>query len=310
MTTATPRNLTDRLSWIARIGWQRHWYWRGWRVRYCYQPTATQTAPPLLFIHGFGAALEHWRGNLAPLSEGYPCYAVDLLGFGGSQKAAAPYGVPLWTEQMAAFVQAIVGEPVILVGNSLGSLVALNLADRHPDLVRGLVMINLPDVARQRQTLPPLVQRLEQGLSGAILSPWLLTALLRFLRRPALLAKWVNLAYAEKTWVDGELVDILAGPPRDPAAPIAFYHLCRRANQGDFCPAAAAILARLELPMALVWGTQDRFIPFALGEHLRRANPRLTWVPLGDRGHCPQDEDPAQFNAWLRSWLGENTLLF
>jgi haloalkane dehalogenase len=308
MTTVPPRNLPDRLSWIARIGCQRYWYWRGWRVRYCSQPGPDRPSPPLLFIHGFGAALEHWRGNLEPLSADHPCYAVDLLGFGGSQKAAAPYGVTLWTAQMAAFVETVIGEPVVVVGNSLGSLVALHLADRHPDLVRGLVMINLPDVASQRQAMPALAQRLEQTLSGAILRPGLVTLLLKFLRRPPLLAKWVSLAYGDKTWVNGELVEILAGPPRDPEAPIAFYHLCRRANRQDFSPPAVQVLARLDLPMALLWGEQDRFVPFALGEKLRQANPHLTWVPLGDRGHCPHDEDPAQFNTWLRSWLGEKVI--
>lgn len=81
--------------------------------------------PPLILLHGFGASIEQWRHNISVLSQQHRVYALDLLGFGASRKAYTQYGVNLWREQIYDFWRTFIGVPAILVGNSLGSLVAL-----------------------------------------------------------------------------------------------------------------------------------------------------------------------------------------
>ena len=106
---------------------KRDWSWQGWQVRYafypCQQEQATQAS--ILFIHGFGASIDHWRKNLGYFSADRVSYAIDLVGFGASEKIERSFQVEFWVEQLFAFWRKFLGEPIILVGNSIGSLVAM-----------------------------------------------------------------------------------------------------------------------------------------------------------------------------------------
>jgi pimeloyl-ACP methyl ester carboxylesterase len=78
-------------------------------------------------------------------------YAIDLLGFGGSDKALIDYSIELWAEQVADFCQEFVQTPVTLVGNSIGSLVSLEAAQRMKNAedgpeVQGIALINCAGV--------------------------------------------------------------------------------------------------------------------------------------------------------------------
>ncbi|MEM6597275.1 MAG: alpha/beta fold hydrolase, partial [Cyanobacteria bacterium P01_C01_bin.69] len=132
------------------LGEQRIWMWRGWRVRYTHLvgSAAVQGEPPLLLIHGAGSSLAQWRENLTQFARERPVYAIDLLGFGGTQKAACELNSDLWVAQVADFWQTFLQQPMILMGHSLGALVALQLATSYPARVNRLIMLTLP-AARQ-----------------------------------------------------------------------------------------------------------------------------------------------------------------
>ena len=121
--------------------------WRGWQTRYTCVRSAGNSSTPLLLLHGFGGSIGHWRHNLPELGQHHTVYALDLLGFGASEKVTASFGIELWVEQVYDFWRSLVKQPVILVGNSIGSLVALAAAAAHPEIVRGIVMLNLPDAS-------------------------------------------------------------------------------------------------------------------------------------------------------------------
>ena len=96
-------------------------------------------APPVILVHGYGASAYHWRYTIPALSEKYRVYAVDMLGFGWSQKATdVEYsGGRLWGRQLNAFVKEVVGgKPVVLAGNSLGGYASLATAATYPGTVR------------------------------------------------------------------------------------------------------------------------------------------------------------------------------
>ncbi len=95
--------VTNSSNWQQRVGNQRDWVWRGWRIRYTYQRSLSPNATPVLLIHGFGASIGHWRHNLPALTENHTIYALDLLGFGGSTKAATTYKIDLWVDLVYEF---------------------------------------------------------------------------------------------------------------------------------------------------------------------------------------------------------------
>lgn len=82
--------------------------------------------PAVLLVHGFGAFLEHFRGNLSSMANnGHRVWALTLLGFGKSEKPNIPYTELLWAELLRDFIIDIVSEPVHLVGNSIGGMFSI-----------------------------------------------------------------------------------------------------------------------------------------------------------------------------------------
>ncbi|KAL4555413.1 hypothetical protein LXL04_038031 [Taraxacum kok-saghyz] len=89
------------------------WTWRGHKIHYVEEGEGFL----IVLIHGFGASAFHWRYNTPELAKKYKVYAVDLLGFGWSEKALVDYDALVWRDQVADFLKEIVKEPTILVGN-------------------------------------------------------------------------------------------------------------------------------------------------------------------------------------------------
>ena len=108
-----------------------------WPHVHKYLHIAGSSGPPIVLVHGFGASAYHWRYNIGELAKKHRVFAVDLLGFGWSDKAIVDYSQYVWSDQLAAFIREVVNDgPVVLAGNSLGGFNSLATAARHPDLVK------------------------------------------------------------------------------------------------------------------------------------------------------------------------------
>ncbi|MEB3225882.1 MAG: alpha/beta fold hydrolase [Synechococcus sp.] len=291
--------------WQRRIGHRRSWLWRGWQIRYSFWRTSpeNQRRSPIVLLHGFGAALEHWRGLMPLLAQDRDVYAVDLLGFGGSRKGEADFGVSLWTAQLTDFLQLVVGRPVILLGNSLGSLVCANLGQDPKNQVKAIALISVPDVAQRQAMLPKPLRPLVNGLERSAMQPWLLKLIFRVARRPVVLKNWLKLAYPSWAAIDPELLAIIQAPTLDQDADQAFVALSRRVGQPGFAPPMAEIFPQILCPMLILWGEKDRFVPVAIAPKLAATNPRITLKTLPDLGHCPHDEAPQLIYELFSQWL-------
>jgi pimeloyl-ACP methyl ester carboxylesterase len=327
-------------NWSKRIGHQRDWVWRGWQTRYTYlhpsQPhdqaylgwqqekntlfdvespsliardfsvPSHSSKPPLILIHGFGASIEHWRKNIPVLSQFHSVYALDLVGFGASRKAATDYTVDLWVQQVHDFWLTLIDEPVVLVGNSIGSLVCMGVAATYPKMVKGIVMLSLPDVSLRQAAMPKWLAAIATGMENAIASPPLLKTLFKILRRPAVVRRWAKIAYIDRAAITDELIDILSAPAQDEGAARTFYNLFKSVRSPQFALSAQDVLPTLNIPILLIWGRQDCMVPFALAPLLASLNPKIDFVALDNVGHCPHDECPDTFNTILLDWLAAN----
>lgn len=279
------------------------WLWRGFPVAY---QTAGEQGPVVLLIHGFGASLGHWRKNLPVLAETCRVYALDLIGFGASAKPvpgeAITYTFETWSQQIADFCREVIGEPAFLVGNSIGCIAIMQAAVDSPEMARGLALINcslrlLHD--RRRATQPwfkqwgaPLLQRILQV-------KWLGRAFFQQIARPATVRKILLKAYIRSEAVTDELVDLLMVPAADPGAADVFLAFTGY-SQG---PLPEDLLPLLPCPAILLWGEQDPWEPFELGQKLSDFPMVERFIPLEGVGHCPQDEAPELVNPILQEWL-------
>ncbi|MBW4678685.1 MAG: alpha/beta fold hydrolase [Microcoleus vaginatus WJT46-NPBG5] len=300
-------------QWQQRVGSQRDWIWRGWQTRYTYlrspgferQGEPPVASPPLILLHGFGASIGHWRNNLADLAQHHTVYALDMLGFGASQKATAQYNVSLWVEQVYEFWKTFINEPVVLVGNSIGSLVCLAAAEAHPEMVRGIVMLSLPDPSVREEAIPAWLRPIITTVEGVVASPALLKTIFYFVRRPSIVRRWAGIAYANPTAVTEELVEILAGPAQDRGSAQAFCAILKAMASSKFGPSVKKVLQNLKIPMLLIWGREDRMIPPGLARQFGQHNTGLQVVELENAGHCLHDECPEQVNKMILEWLNE-----
>ncbi|HEY9878498.1 MAG TPA: alpha/beta fold hydrolase [Leptolyngbyaceae cyanobacterium] len=293
---------------VPRLGHQRIWYWRGWRVRYTFlrpdDPVASKRTP-IVLLHGFGSNLNQWRDNFYPLSQQHPVYALDLLGFGASEKAAAPYGADLWSAQVFEFWQTFIGTPVILLGHSLGALVAITTAISHPMMVERLAMLTLP--AARQELVSGWVDTLSRTVEGAFATPLLLRPLFLFVRRPQFLKRVLQSLYSDPTRVDEELIAQFAGPPTERGAARTLCYLVRSRTQADFSLSTQELVAALSIPTLLIWGENDRVVSVAWANRLKPLNPLLKVMIVPKGGHCLFDEQPELVNQTISNWA-EGTL--
>ncbi|GAB4380851.1 MAG: alpha/beta fold hydrolase [Elainellaceae cyanobacterium] len=293
-------------SYLSQLGAQRDWVWRGWQVRYTYRRAANpQSAKslPLLLLHGFGSALTQWQENLLPLSESHTVYALDLVGFGASEKAAANYSVGFWVEQVYEFWHTFIREPIVLVGHSLGALVALTVAATHPDMVQRLVLLTLP--AARQELLPRWMLVTVGEIESLFASPLLIRPLFYLIRRPAIIRSVLRKIYVNQERITEQLIQNFLTPGFDRGAAQVLCRLTKARTKNDFSQCTKALLSQVQVPILLIWGSHDRVIPLKWGRQLPTLSTYVKLVEVPDAGHCPYDEQAEIVNTEILNWLSE-----
>jgi pimeloyl-ACP methyl ester carboxylesterase len=96
----------------------------------------------ILFIHGLGSYAKAWQKNIAALKENFRCIAVDLPGYGKSDKGDYAYSMTFYGEQIKSMIAKLNLQNVYLAGHSMGGQIAMVTGLRYPDLIKGLILIN------------------------------------------------------------------------------------------------------------------------------------------------------------------------
>ena len=267
-----------------------------------------------MLLHGFGASSEHWRRCAPSLAErGYRVFSLDLIGFGRSAQPGLAMERPLdnrlWGRQVSAFLQEIIQRPSVLIGNSLGGLAALTAAVLNPSRVAVVVATPLPDpafVTPVPSRRGPLRRRWTRwGLHG-FFRVFPLELLLPFISRTPLLRAGLQGAYNCSIRDDVALQRSIRRPALRPTAARALRSMCIGMGLRPRGATAPALLQQLEQPMLLIWGVQDRFVPFALGQRIHQQHPKIDLLPIDHCGHCPHDECTKSFIEQLLPWLDRN----
>lgn len=283
----------------------RYWYWRGWRVHYQVVPAinSQQEEAPLLLLHGFGSSLEQWRDNIAVLAQNRTVYALDLLGFGDSQKAATVFNTDLWSAQVHDFWQTWIEVPVVLVGHSLGSLVALDVAVAEPVMVERLIMLTLP--AAREELLSGWMETLSRMAERLFSTPLLIRPIFQILRQPNVIRRVLKSIYQHPNRVDEALVRQFIKPTTDYGAARSLCYLVRSRTEIQFTPETKKLVPHLTMPTLLLWGQADSVIPPTWGEQIAPLNPQVTLRIIPQVGHCLYDDEPDIINQQILDWLEE-----
>ncbi|XP_077244335.1 alpha/beta-Hydrolases superfamily protein [Tasmannia lanceolata] len=280
------------------------WTWRGHKIHYVEQGKGI----PLVLIHGFGASAFHWRYNIPELAKTYKVYALDLLGFGWSDKAIIEYDAMIWKDQVSDFLKEIVKEPAILIGNSLGGFTALVTAAELPDRVCGVALLNsagqfgnpsgetslnAEDTALQKFLLKPLKEVFQRIVLGFLF--WQA-------KQPARIESVLKSVYINTSNVDDYLVESITRPAADPNAGEVYYRLMTTFMTNQTKYTLDSILSELSCPLLLLWGNLDPWVGPAKANRIKEFYPNSSLVSV-QAGHCPHDEVPEIVNKALVDWL-------
>lgn len=276
------------------------WQWREQPIHYI-QAGEPSDRPPLLLVHGFGASTDHWRKTIAGLSTEFQVWAIDLLGFGRSAKPNWQYSGDLWRDQLHEFVQAIIGRPAVLAGNSLGGYASLCVAAHRPESAAGLILLNSAGpftdaVARNSNPVQDAVSKMIRTILLQPLPSWLL---FQYVRQRSIIRQTLEKVYLDKTAITDQLVEDIYRPSCDPGAATVFASVFK-SPRGE---AIDLLLAQVTCPLLLIWGEGDPWMNAReRSAKFRQYYPQLTEYFL-QAGHCPHDEVPEQVNQLIQDWV-------
>lgn len=279
------------------------WTWQGYKIQY----TVMGTGRPLLLVHGFGASIGHWRKNIPVLANtGYKVFALDLLGFGGSEKAPINYSVEVWVELLKDFWATHIQEPAVLIGNSIGALLSLIVLVEHPEIAAGGVLINSAGgLSHRPHELNPPLRIVMAAFNKVVRSPITGKLVFNRIRQKAQIRRTLYQVYCDRAAVTDELVDLLYTPACDPGAQQVFASILT-APPG---PTPAELLPKIERPLLIIWGAADPWTPITgakIYEQASKNGKDIQIVPIPNAGHCPHDEVPDVVNAQIIDWLGQH----
>ena len=253
--------------------------------------------PPLLLIHGFGASTFTWRFVAPELAKTHRVIAVDLKGFGQSDKPFDErYSVYDQAELLAQLIEDKDLRNLTLVGHSFGGGVALLLAleanQRLDGRITRLVLLN--SIAYP-QNIPVFFRLLDVPLVSQIgvrMVPPLVQT------RVAL-----QIAYFDDSKIDPEEVELYAAPLKTAAGKHAIIHSARQIVPEDIAELSERYKT-ITLPTLILWCDHDRIVPLEVGIKLRRTLPNSTLRLIEDCGHMPQEEQPASTLELIKGFIG------
>ncbi len=254
--------------------------------------------PPLLLVHNphAGGSAWEWRKVFPELANRYTVYALDLLGFGLSDKPNIAYSGVIYADLVHDFLEDVVHEPAIGIGSALGASYLVNVAVRRPERMARLVLANPLGTT---MTESPIIER----------AAW------EILHTPVL-GETIYNAMTARAQLERELRQHMYFDPamvtRDVVRTVnAFAHL-----PGSRFAASAFITGRLDLPIRLafaaltqpvllVWGREAYYAPVADAADLLYRAPQARLEIIDECGMLPHDEKAGEFLSMVKVFLAE-----
>jgi len=266
--------------------------WRGHRVAY----TRHGSGSPVMLVHGIhaGASSLEWRHTVPALAERHTVVALDLLGFGRSDRPALRYTPGLYQALLGDVVARVVREPCTVVASGLSAALLIALAARDPRLLAALVLVAPTGVAHERTS--------DTGSATARMllhAPIVGNTVYNGITSPVSMRRQLERMYADDRLVTPELVEQYVRAARQPGGKHAFAAYM----SGKLAVDVRAALRRVRQPTLLLWGNLARQNSVENAHAFRVLKRDLEWTLIQEAGDLPHDERPTEVNAALRSFV-------
>lgn len=254
------------------------------------------SGPALVLLHGLGGTWRNWQANLPGLSREHRVIALDLPGFGRSPRYIGPVTMERYVDTVIELLDELDVPSATFVGNSMGGLLTIEAAVRHPRRVRAVVLACSGGIP-----LTSLRQRLFTIPQARAINQLLQVGLVRRAIKVSPLAR--NLIGGRILHAPGTIPpDVLSAALRGLGAP----------GFGPAMAAAAHYDARIRAPQItcptlVLWGREDRLLPVDMATELHDLIPGSRLIVWDGIGHCPMLEAPDRFDAVVSAFTSETT---
>jgi pimeloyl-ACP methyl ester carboxylesterase len=259
-----------------------------------YELAGPTNGPTVVFTNGYSIPHHLWDRTFQPLAEaGFRVLRFDQFGRGWSDRPGIDYSPDLFDRQLDDLLQALnISAPVSLVGSSMGGIVASIFADRHPERVDKLVLIDPagmmnPPVFPMSALMIPVAGELFMNISGDRMLP---AGMASDLLHPETCPEYVG-KYLPQMKVNGFKRALLS---------------TMRSRMLFNQRAVYERLGKTNRQILILWGRFDRTIPLEIGQEISRLLPQAAFHVIEDAGHVPHYERPEVVNPMVIEFLKGN----
>jgi pimeloyl-ACP methyl ester carboxylesterase len=249
-----------------------------------------------MLLHGIPLSAVTWRNNIDELAKSLTVYAVDMRGFGRSDKPAnADYSVPALAGVVRDLLDRLEIPRISLVGSSFGCAIAITFAHQNPRRVRKLVLINPVCYPQKSHSVTRLAR---MGLLATFAGP--------ALRRPSLgqnlIAGPLRRSYADPSFATTELVQTYHQLLTHNSGERSFLATLKALDEAE----VARRVPELRQQTLVIWGEQDHVLPATDADKLTRDLGHCRIELLPDAGHLPHEEQPDRVNSLIATFLAQD----
>ena len=254
---------------------------------------------PILLLHGFATSSYTWHAIIPELSKNHRVIAIDLRGFGASDKPIDDhYSIQDQTEAVQAFIEQENLRDLTVIGHSFGGgitlVMALNAEQQRKSRIRNIVLI---DSLAYRQPMPIFFKLLQIPMVGDLSMT---------LVPPEIQAgQGLRLAYYDQDKITGQDVAEYANTLYSPAAKHALTKTIEQMVP-DNIDEIALRYKTIKMPTLIVWCQQDKVVPVVLGLRLHEEMRSSELALFSQCGHMPQEEKPEDTLAAIQAFLKRN----
>ncbi len=250
---------------------------------------------PIILVHGFTASTYTWRFNIEELGKAFPVYALDLPGFGYSDKPLDfQYDPDGYAAFIIKFMDAMKIKKAILVGNSMGGGIVLKTELTYPNRVAKLVLIDSTGYPRDGHRFWVF-----QLMNYPVIGEVLMTLNHRFMVERSMKTG----PYYDNSFVTDDVVDSYYNVYKTENARKIPLIVMRNISK-EF-PFEEGELKKVKAPTMVLWGSDDNLISASLVENFVRDIKGCRAVIFPETGHMPQEEKSVMVNSLIINFAKE-----
>jgi pimeloyl-ACP methyl ester carboxylesterase len=262
------------------------------QIYYEYFDHENPNAKVIVLVHGFLSSTISFRQLLPFVMKEYKVIALDLPGFGQSEKSKSfIYKLSNYGQLIIDFLDKLNIQNVILIGHSMGGQICMHAAKKAPSRIEKLILLGCCSY----------VKRASRSLIACSYLPLFTWGMRSWIQKKDVKQNLLSVLHDSKL-VTQELIDGYSKPITEAAFIHSLIRLLRH-REGDM---TSEELGEITQPVLMIWGKEDRVIPVKTGYRLKRDLPNAELIVYEKCGHLVMEEKPKEIAEEIMRFIEQS----